>query len=76
MQYPRRPDIITGNLQYTPEVTWNVIRTLTENRPTAWTPATSDSQSNDAPGGNTGEPVMSGRIDFVRKRTASTLCDR
>jgi PhoD-like phosphatase len=81
VNYEKR-DQVTGQEQtYTPEVEWNVIRTLTETEQSAWSeerlsaagaPVEQPSPADSSPF-SAGEPVMHGRISFTKKRTPSDL---
>ena len=58
---------LPDNAPLEPEVTWNVIRTLTDPGPDKW-PEWRENQWESSP-----EPVMAGRITFPRSRTAQEL---
>jgi hypothetical protein len=62
--YQPRDQVIGQGRPLTPEVEWNVIRTLTDPGPEGWL--------RDAASPN-GEPVMSGRISFAKRRLPHEL---
>ena len=80
VDYVERDDITTAGRAITPEVEWNVIRTLTDNGALAWTrdgnqKRTQARYAADVNGETVRvhEPVMSGRIAFARKRLTKDL---
>jgi phosphodiesterase/alkaline phosphatase D-like protein len=86
VKYEPRDRISVLDPPIVPEVEWNVIRTLTDNGPSAWVPPKADNQGKQSAQGNqsaaplvrdavrTGEPTMGGRIRFVTKRRPGDLC--
>jgi hypothetical protein len=76
VDYVRREQLFETQQAFTPEVEWNVIRTLTDNGPSAWIESSGDESVSGTvgkPAIRKTEPVMAGRITFVRKRTTADL---
>lgn len=71
VEYVDREQITSSGRALTPEVEWNVIRTLTDAWTESWSPS-QDGAQKETP--QSGERTMTGRISFVTKRTPSDLC--
>jgi hypothetical protein len=69
VEYVNREQITGQGRVFTPEIEWNVIRTLTDTGASAWA-----DNADPARPQAVGEPVMAGRISFARKRTVDELC--
>ena len=70
VDFPERERIVGGRgRQPTPEVVWNVIRTITDAGTRSWQKTSSVSALDDRPH----EPVMAGRICFVPRRCTKDL---
>ena len=69
VEYVEREQTTTPGRAFTPEVEWNVIRTLTDNEAAGW-PVERDPQDPDV---SSPESVMNGRICFVETRKPNAL---
>ncbi len=73
--WTQRDEVTSADRALVPEVEWNVIRTLTDPGPAAWSeqpkPLTVDPLADAET--SSGESVMAGRISFVRRRDPEGL---